>query len=115
MSAGTNGSTHHICFVKLLDNIDATADRTSVVQNINNFALFAVQYYWDTFAGNALVITEASNDGTNWTTVDSFIPSGATGSRMLNVEKAGYGYVRVRYTQTGASGNFSTSLNGKVT
>lgn len=115
MSAGTNGSTHHICFVKLLDNIDASNNETSIAQNINNFVLFAVQYYWNAFVGNALVITEASNDGTNWTSVDSFIPSGPTGSRILNVEKAGYGFVRVRYTQTGASGNFSTSLNGKVT
>ena len=103
---------------KLFDALDmSTVDIASDTQSIQSITCYAVQAYWDSFTGNGTerIITEGSNDAINWSTLDSFIPTGTTNSRMLNVEKAGYAYVRIHYTcDGGAVGNLTTRLSGKV-
>ena len=115
MGAGNIGRVHHINKVTLMDNINAASDYTSNTLNINDFVLYCIQFSWAGFsAPTCSLYTEGSNDGNIWTVVDSFIPNGSSGSRLLNVEKAGYAFVRVRYTQSGAAGTINAVLNGKV-
>lgn len=115
MGYGNNGRVHHINTVTLMNNINANANFTSNALDINDFVLYAIQFSWSGFsAPTSALFTEGSNDGTIWTIVDSFIPSSGTGSRLLNVEKAAYAYVRVRYTQSGGAGIIKAILNGKV-
>lgn len=116
MGYGNNGRVHHVGTFTLMNNIDASSDFTSNSININDFVIYAIQFSWSTFlAPTSALYTEGSNDGNVWTIVDSFIPTTGSGSRILNVEKAAYAYVRVRYTQSGGSGNITAILNGKVT
>jgi len=115
MGAGNNGRVHHINTITLMDNINASSNYTSSSLNINDFVLYAIQFSWTGFSATSCVMyTEGSNDSSVWTAVDTFVPSGTTGSRILNVEKAGYAYVRVRYTQSGGAGIIKAILNGKV-
>jgi hypothetical protein len=115
MSYGNNGTVHHVGTFTLMNNINASANYTSDSLNINYFVIYAVQFSWVGFsAPTSVLYTEASNDGSVWTIIDSFIPTTGTGSRMLNVEKAAYAYVRLRYTQSGGSGTINAVLNGKV-
>lgn len=115
MGYGNNGRVHHINTITMMDSINANANYTSDALNINDFVLYCVQFSWTGFsAATCALYTEGSNDGTIWTMVDSFIPSGSSGSRLLNVEKAAYAYVRLRYTQSGGAGNITAKLNGKV-
>lgn len=115
MSVGNNGRVHHYGNFKLLNNVSAGSNQTSDVLDINSFVLYAIQFSWSGFSGSATFYTEGSNDGDIWTVVDSFIPSGTTGSRLLNVEKAAYAKVRVRYVRTTGAGTLLVTLNGKVT
>jgi hypothetical protein len=115
MGAGNNGRVHHVNTVTLMNSIDASSNYISSSLNINDFVIYCVQFSWSGFsAPTSALYTEGSNDGNVWSIVDSFIPSGSTGSRLLNVEKAAYAYVRLRYTQSGGAGNITATLNGKV-
>lgn len=115
MGYGNIGRVHHINTVTLMDNIDASSNYISNPLNINDFVIYCVQFSWDSFfAPTCALYTEGSNDGSTWTIVDSFIPSNGSGSRLLNVEKAAYAYVRLRYTQSGGAGTIKAVLNGKV-
>ena len=116
MGYGNNGRVHHLGKFTLLDGINASSNYTSAPLDINSFVLYAIQFSWTGFsAATANIYTEGSNDGNTWTVVDGFIPSTGTASRLLNVEKAAYAFVRVRYTQTTGSGTITAILNGKVT
>lgn len=115
MGYGNVGRVHHINTITLMDNINASSNYISNSLNINDFVLYCIQFSWAGFsAPTSAIYTEGSNDNTTWTAVDTFIPSGTTGSRLLNVEKAGYAYVRLRYTQSGGAGTIKAILNGKV-
>lgn len=115
MGVGNDGRVHHINTITLMNNISGASSYTSSSLNINDFVLYAIQFSWTGVTVAGSVYTESSNDGTIWTVVDSFIPSIGVGSRMLNVEKAGYAYVRVRYASAaGTNGTFKAILNGKV-
>jgi hypothetical protein len=117
MGTGNSGIVSHLGSFVLMNNIDASVNYVSDPLNINSFVLYAIQFSWDSFATltSAVVSTEGSNDGSIWTSIDTFIPSTGTASRILNVEKAGYAFVRISYNQVGASGTLKAILNGKVT
>jgi hypothetical protein len=116
MGYGNNGIVHHLGKFVLMDNINASSNYTSNPLDINSFVIYAIQFSWTGFsAPTSAIYTEGSNDGNTWTIVDSFIPNAGTGSRLLNVEKAGYAFVRVRYSQLGGAGTINAILNGKVT
>ena len=111
----------HKCNVTLLDAEDAS--QTSVVSepfNIQSFSLYCVQVsFSSTF--NA-VDPEIKIMGSNsldapFVAVDIYTPSSAGGtaySYMLNVEKAGYAFVKVSYTCASGVGSITATLNGKV-
>lgn len=112
----SDGKVHHVGTFTLMDNINASVDYTSNPVDINGFVLYSIQFSWSVFSAPACSIyTEGSNDGEVWTAIDTFVPFGVTGSRLLNVEKAAYARVRVRYVQSGGAGAIKAILNGKVT
>jgi hypothetical protein len=102
----------------LLDSLDMSINQLSNSISIEGLTCYAVQYKWISFVGNATIYTEGSNTGLDdeWTSVDTFLPTtGTTANRMLNVEKAGYRYVRVRYVvNSTSSGTIKVTLSGKV-
>jgi hypothetical protein len=100
---------------KLFENHDMTTDESSEVININNFALFAIQYVTDSFAGTGFDVNlEVSNDGENFAIMDTFSGT-ADANHMINVEKAGYSFVRVSLVgDTVTAGTLTVIFNGKV-
>lgn len=91
-------------------------DQVSATQTIEGISCYAVQYSWSAFSGDGteIISTLGSNDGEIWTSVDAFIPSGTTGNRLLNVEKAGYAFVSIEYTAGSTSGTLLVTISGKV-
>jgi len=100
--------------VKMLDQIDMSEDVTSDILEIQRVAAMSIQEVWTGFSGNALISFQGSNDGVNFTTIDACSVIGAAGSRLINIEKAAYGYVRVIYDQDTATGTLTVSINGKA-
>lgn len=101
---------------KVIDAVSMASGTTSSSINIQNITCYAIQCYWTGFSagGSETIYTEASNDDVNYTTIDAFIPSGTSNSNMLNVEKAGYRFVRIRYVPNGGTGTLSVTVSGKV-
>jgi len=100
----------------LLNNIDMTDAAESTEINISSISCYAIQCSWTNFTGDTTerIITSGSNDGVIWTAVDTFVPSGSTGNRLLNVEKAGYRFVKLSYTQGITTGTLFATISGKV-
>lgn len=100
---------------KLLDNVSVSISQSSAAIDINSYSLYCVQYVWSGFSGTSIVYLEGSNNNVNFVEVDKYHLSGSNGGRLINVEKAGYAYVRIRIEDPGtSSGTFSAILNGKV-
>jgi len=106
----------HKLNVKLLDAVSASSDIDSDPLNIQSISLYCVQISWSLFSAvNPAIALLASNSPDEpFVQVDSFIPTGTTGGRMINVEKAGYAYVKISYTCDSGSGIITASINGKV-
>ena len=104
---------------KLLDGVDISSTQTSDEQEIQKFSLYSIQFKWTGFTGTATIYIECTNDQLTesnrvWTPVDTYGMSGSTGNRMVNVEKAAYGYVRVRIVPSTATGSVTATMNAKV-
>jgi hypothetical protein len=111
----------HKLNVKLLDEVSAAL--TSVVSdpiNLQSFSLYAVQFV---FSSNFNAVDpEVKVLGSNsldapFTEINVFTPSAAAGtsySYLLNVEKAGYAFVKLAYTCASGVGTISATINGKV-
>jgi len=91
---------------------------TSESIDIQGFSLYCVQFSNTSVTTAAATITvQGSADGLIWTDVDSSIAavSATASSRLLNVEKAGYAFVRVKVSpSTGTVNGFKAIINGKV-
>ncbi len=100
----------------LAEDIDMSGDYTSNPQGIEGVTCYAIQFSWTGFNDDtdAVLSTEASNDLEIWSVVDSFIPSDNTNNTMLNVEKAGYKYVRIKYVQVAGAGTLKAIISGKA-
>jgi len=99
-----------------LNNVSMASVQQSSVESVQYLTCYSIQCSWTSFAagGNETIVTYASNDGNIWSAVDSFIPSGTTGNRMLNVEKCGYRFIKVIYTPNSSSGTLLVTVSGKV-
>lgn len=106
----------HQLKLRLFENLNMNSDHTSPITDIDSFSLFAIQCMWTGFsATSASIIVEGSIDDQTFTAIDEYsIPAGATGSYLINVEKAGFSSVRVRFTQTGGAGTLNGYINGKI-
>ncbi len=111
----------HKCNVTLFDA--EAASQTSVVSeafNIQSFSLYAAQFVFssDFNAVDPEIKVLGSNDkDAPFAAVDTYVPSAAGGtsySYLLNVEKAGYAFVKFSYTCASGVGTITATLNGKV-
>jgi hypothetical protein len=102
--------------VKLLNNVSAGASVQSDAISIQEISLYCLQSTWTGFSAVTPLITLYGSNSLEeeFVKIDAFIPTGSTGGRILNVEKAGYGFVKVAYTCVSGSGNLTVSINGKV-
>ena len=107
---------HNVLSEALQQNADMSIGQPSGPVAIQGITCYAVQCSWTGFTGSGTetITTSASNDGIIWTPVDTFIPSGSTGSRMLNVEKAAYRFIQIFYVPGTTSGVLNVSISGKV-
>lgn len=99
---------------KLFENQTVSTSITSEAININAYSLYAVQHVWTGATGTWSIIIEVSNNGVNFDPVDVTNVTGTSGSRMVNVEKAGYSWVRVRVNYTSGGGTLETTFNSKI-
>lgn len=109
--------TIHKLNVKLLDGIDAS--QTSVASsplNVQSISFFSYQITWTGFTATSPVVTILASNSLSeqFIAIDSFIPTGTTGGRLINVEKAGYAFVKVTYSCATGAGTLTASINGKV-
>lgn len=106
----------HKLNIKLLNNIDASLNTESDPIDIQSISLYCVHVSWSGFSAvNPVITVSASNSLSEpFVQVDSFIPVGPTGGRLLNVEKAGYAYVKISYSADSGAGSITASINGKV-
>ncbi len=102
-------------YTQLMANVDMRTDHFGTTP-IQGLTCYAVQSVWKDFNSdsNARIITSGSNDGITYTQIDSITPTGTTGSYLLNVEKAGYRFVKVAYTQRSGVGTLNTTISGKI-
>lgn len=85
---------------------------SSATQNVGEAGLLSVQHVWTgTPTGN--IITEASNDGTNFSTVNTQAAGGVAGNSIYTESRVGYKFVRVRYAFTSGSGSLTSIINTK--
>ena len=103
--------------VDWINGSSMAATINSPIESIQPLTCFAIQSNWTGFTGDAgaRITTYGSNDGITFTSVDAVAPTGTTGSYLLNVEKAGYRFVKVIYTQTTTpTGSLFVSISGKA-
>lgn len=106
----------HLFNEKIVDSESMGSSITSSIKNVQEAISFAVQVLWS--GGGTPVGTldlQASNDGTNFSSVISSPPavSGNSGSLIINVEKHAYGYIRVVYTRTSGTATMNVQVNAK--
>lgn len=90
------------------------ADVTGTALDVAEATQVAVQSVWS--AGSSPVgamIVEVSNDGTNFTSIDSQAVSGNTGSLIYNSNVVGYRYIRAFYDRTSGSGTLTVKISAK--
>ena len=104
----------HVLNKKLLNAVTMDTDLVSPVQNIQQVAAIAVQHIWSGASGTLLLTVEGSNDGDNFTVIDTTNIVSASGSKLLNIEKAAYAYLRISLDQTTGAGTLTSILNGKA-
>lgn len=102
--------------VKLLNAVSAGTTILSDSLDIQGISFYSFQTSWSGFSAVSPVVTlYASNSLTEpFVQIDSFIPSGTTGGRIVNVERAGYAYLKVGYSCASGAGTLTASINGKV-
>ena len=99
--------------VKLFDAVNMSADTDSDAFDIGACSLYSIQYSWVGSSGTRSVSAQCSNDGVIWTNFDTFSITNSDDSRMLNVERAAYPFIRISYTQTTGVGDLTIVVHGK--
>lgn len=89
-----------------------SVDQTSTSQNIKECRLISVQCIYTGTPTGSLQI-QASNDETNWTSMNTTALSGSAGSVMYNVQ-AGFAFIRVFYDATSGAGALTSVICGKL-
>lgn len=106
----------HKLNVKLLDNVDAGSNIESDPLNIQSISLYCMQVTWDSLSAVNPVISLSGSNSLDepFVQIDAFIPVDSQGGRLVNVEKAGYAYIKAVYSCFSGSGTITVSINGKV-
>ena len=101
---------------KILDEVAFDASQTSSSDYIGDCKTYAIQFIWSGATGaTGDLIVEGSIDNATFVPVDSFgITGESSGSRLVNVEIAGYSHVRVRWAYSaGSNGTLSVYIASK--
>lgn len=106
----------NVLYTSVFSAVNMNATQTGDSIAIQGITCYTIQAGWTGFNGDtaARITVYASNNNTLWTQIDQIIPSGTTGSYIFNVEKAGYRFVKVIYTQTAATGTLNATISGKI-
>ena len=106
---------HNTLFTPMFSNADMSVN-ASVVQVVQGITVYCIQVGWATFNQDAAarITVSASNDGILYTQIDSITPTSASNTYMLNVEKCGYRFVKLAYTQSAATGVLNATISGKI-
>lgn len=75
---------------------------------------YSVQSVWTGTSPIGNLLTQASNDNINWTTIDTLALTGNSGTYIYNSPLAGYAYVQITYTFTSGTGSLTSTLCGKA-
>lgn len=99
--------------------LTVSANISSDPINLDGYSLFNIQHVWTGFTGSWNIIVEASNiQGTktdnDYSTIYTTVVSGSSGNAMLNFEKAGFSFLRVRIVYASGGGSLKSILNGKI-
>lgn len=92
------------------------ADITSDTYDLTSQSGFAWHHVWTdgTNAPAGTLYTQASNNGTDWETIDSETLTDGAGSKLVNVSGAYYKYTRTFWDATSGTGaTLSSWLFGK--
>lgn len=105
----------HLFNITVFDAESMATTVTSDSLNIQQAAGYAVQAVWSGTSPVGTFTVEASNDNINFTSIlnSPVAISGNTGSLMINVENAFYGFIRVVYTATSGSGSLTVHINAQ--
>ena len=100
----------------VLKNAPMGTNQSSSSLNISDAIAYAVQAIWKN--GSSPVGTldiQASNNGEDFSSVLSspIAVSGNSGNILVNVERAGYQFVKILYNSTSGSGELTVSIAGK--
>ena len=96
----------------VLEDASMAADATSESVDVAEAIVFAVHGIWTGDPVGSFIV-EAGNDDQNFVTIDISSTGGADNQRLLNVDRAGYRYVRVRYERTSGSGTLNVYVSYK--
>lgn len=101
---------------KLFDSVNMNANQTSESQSIEGISCYAIEFSWTGFNEDvdARISIQGSNSNSIWSDIDVFTPTEAENSTLINIEKAGYKFVRVVYEQTAGAGTLTAHISGKV-
>lgn len=99
---------------KVINGAAMTANISSGAQNIQECTHFAVQSTWSGTSPVGSLTVQASNDGINWDTVDTFAVSTNSGTHVYNSPLVGYVYTQVNYTFTSGTGTLTSLLSQKA-
>lgn len=101
----------------IFSGVDLSTNQTSISINIRQIIGYSVHFYWANGTGtNGTLIVEATNDNLDATPVTptySIIASTnvttVSGDWMLNVERAMYSYIRLRWVPSSGTGGILTA------
>lgn len=96
----------------IISNGSMAGSLSATPVDISEFPCYSVHGIW-TGSPVGTISVQGSNDGTNFVEVASQATGGSAGQYLLNVEKAGYKFVRVQYTRTSGTGALTVYLSGK--
>lgn len=102
--------------IKLFDNISAASNIVSEPLNIQSIYCFCVQITWKNFSARnpkiSLLVSNSLEE--EFVEIDNFTPTGNLGGEIINIERAGYGFIKIQYSCSSGTGNITVSVNGKV-
>lgn len=105
-------STINVTKKTLLDGVSLVADQTSAAENIDSVISFAVQFSWEGGTTiNGTLMVEGSLDGSNFVPVEQLaLVNEDDGNYLVNIERAGYSYMRASWDYTSGTGGTLTVL-----
>lgn len=94
----------------------SVASTTSNLTNVLYMDNIGIVASWTGTTPIGAIFIDASNDGSNWVTLDfgtGISVSGNTGSHVININQFPYNQIRARYVKTSGTGTLTLTLTVK--